>query len=618
MKKIYLYVIMLFLFCITSVCFESCKKEGFLGATSTTNLTQQTIFTDSANAEGFLANIYSNVGFAVSPTRFYYTTPALTTIPCGGLDAACDESEISHTYSTAALSFALGSINSGNVPDGFASSGNQADAFYVCYQQIRAVNQIFANISKVPLKSANKTQMLAEARFLRAWYYFILLEHYGGVPIIGNSVYNYTTTIPTVRNTFAQCVTYITTQCDTAAQALPVVQSGLNYGRASGGACLALKARVLLYAASPLFNKPSTATNEAPSDIASATVRPLVGYPTYDATRWATAEAAAQAVIQTNDYQLFTDSTYLPGYGEEIPFQYLFTIRGNQGNVINNEYIFQLMFPANDYLEDLFQPPSRTGANGAFPYQGTVDAFPMANGKAITDPTSGYDPTNPYTGRDPRLNCTITYDQSLMGVRTQYGQINGYSPVDIYLTNTAGTLSGGTDAIYQGTPTGYYNNKMLDPNACANGLLHNATARCLPLMRYADILLDYAEAANENEGPTTLVYSAVNAIRQRAGLNPYQLPTGLTQAQMRAAIQTERQCELAYEGYRFFDVRRWLIADQTENLECQGMEVDRTATAATYKIIPVRQHNFTTKMYLWPFPQAEVGKGGGLLQNPGY
>jgi hypothetical protein len=592
----------------------SCKKEGFLNATATTNLNKQTIFTDSANAEGFLANIYSNVGFSVSPTRFSYTTSTLVSIPCGGLDAACDESEISHTYSTAALAFALGSINSGNVPD-----GNTADAYYVCYQQIRAVNQLFANISKVPLLASNKAQMLAEARFLRAWYYFILLEHYGGVPIVGNAIYDYTQPIPTKRSTFAQCVTYITGQCDSAAQVLPLVQTSLGYGRASGGACLALKARVLLYAASPLFNKPASMTSvQAPSDIASAAVKPLVGYPSYDATRWAAAEAAAQAVIQTNAYQLFTDSTFLSGYGEEIPFQYLFTIRGTMNGVTNNEYIFQLMFPPNDYLEGLFQPPSRSGANGAFPYQGTVDAFPMANGKTITDPTSGYDPNNPYANRDPRLKCTITYDQSLLGNRTPNGQIQGYSPVNIYLTNSGGALSGGTDAVYQGTPTGYYNNKMLDPDAIASGLLFNPTNRCLPLMRYADILLDYAEAANENEGPTALVYQYVNEIRERAGLNPYALPVGLTQAQMRAAIQTERQCELAYEGYRFFDVRRWLIADQTENIEAQGMEVDRTSTTATYKIFPVRKHNFTTKMYLWPFPQAEIGKGGGLVQNPGY
>jgi hypothetical protein len=344
----------------------------------------------------------------------------------------------------------------------------------------------------------------------------------------------------------------------------------------------------------------------------SADVKALVGYPTYDKTRWQLAENAAAAVIGLGTYNLYTDSANIGGYGEVGAFQELFTQR------VNSEYIFQYMQPGNNtYLEGLFQPPSRTGANGAYPYQGMVDAFPMKNGLPITDPNSGYDPTNPYANRDPRLKYSITYDQSLMGNRTPNGQIAGYSPVNIYLNNSNGILSGGTDAVYQGTSTGYYNNKMLDPNAISEGFF-NTSQRCLPLIRYAEILLDYAEAANEYEGPTSLVYQAVEAVRQRAGLSPYQLPTGLSTDQMRTYIQNERRIELAYEGHRFFDVRRWVIADQAENITGQGMEVDRTNFVPTYKIFDVRSHVFNTKMYLWPFPQTEIGKGAGLIQNPGY
>jgi hypothetical protein len=609
MKKIYVPVIALIFFSCMLLSIASCKKDGFLGATNTTNLTQSTIFTDSANTVGFLANIYTSVGFSVSPSRFIFEPLSLNT-PCGGLDAACDESETSHTFSTSALAFATGSVNAGNVTD---------DAYKTCYTQIRAVNQLFKNISKSPIKSANQAQMLAEARFLRAWYYFILLEHYGGVPIVGNAIYNYTQPIPAKRSTFDQCVTYIASQCDSAYAVLPINQTGQNYGRASGGACLALKARLYLYAASPLYNKPpGMSAVIAPSDIASAAVKPLVGYPSYDPNRWVLAKNAAYAVISTGQYSLFTDSTNINGYGGEGAFQYLFTIRGvNSAGAVNNEYIFQYMMGANDYLESLFDPPSRTGANGAFPYQGMVDAFPMSNGKAITDPTSGYDPNNPYVNRDPRLRYSIIYDQNLLGNRTSNGIIDGYSPVNIYLNVVNGAKSGGTDAVYQGTPTGYYNNKMLDPLAVSGGS-SALTNRVLPLMRYSEILLDYAEAANEISGPTDTVYNLVNQIRHRAGLSPYALPTGLSQSQMRTAIQNERRIELAYEGHRFFDVRRWLIADQTENFEGQGMEVDRTGSAVTYTEFAVRKHSFTTRMYLWPFPQTEIGKGSGLIQNPGY
>jgi len=560
-----------------------------------------------------LANIYASAAFAILPSRFVYA-PGGANVVCGGLDAACDESEVSHTFSTAALVFANGSVNAINVKPG----AGYDDAYNTCYTQIRAVNQLFANISTVPLKPANKTSMLAEARFLRAWYYFILLEHYGGVPLLGSKLYSYTDNISAKRNTFEETVNYIVSQCDSAAAQLPNTQSGLNYGRASKGACLALKARVLLYAASPLFNNPSPggfgpSGNKTPQDIAaSADIKALVGYPSYDANRWKLAENAAGAVLALNAYSLFTDSTNIGGYGEVGAFQELFTKR------VNSEYIFQYMQSgSNTYLEGLFQPPTRTGANGAFPYQGIVDAFPMKNGLPITDPNSHYDPANPYANRDPRLKYTITYDQSLMGNRTPNGQIAGYSPVDIYLNNTNGVLTGGTDAVYQGTPTGYYNNKMLDPNAISEGFF-NTSQRCLPLIRLAEIYLDYAEARNEVDGPVDSVYKAVEIIRQRAGLNPYQLPTGLSKDQMRTYIQNERRIELAYEGHRFFDVRRWVIADQAENITGQGMEVDRTNGVPTYKIFNVRAHAFSTKMYLWPFPQTEIGKGAGLIQNPGY
>lgn len=470
MKKIYVPVILLISFFTAASVTMSCKKN-FFTATSTTNLSQTTVFTDSANAEGFLANIYENAGFAVSPTRFTYKTLSGTYIPCGGLEAACDEAEISHTFSTTALAFALGSINAGNVTD---------DAFKTCYAQIRAANQIYANLSSVPIKSANKVQMKAEAQFLRAWFYFILLEHYGGVPIVGNNVYDYTQTISEKRRSFADVVSYITSQCDSAAMTLPTTQTGPNYGRASQGACLALKARVLLYAASPLFNNPTPGGfgpdgNKTPQDIATAqtiivggktvnipidTVKSYAGYLTYSANRWQLAKDAASAVIGLFAYKLNTDVTSIPGYGAENALQYMFSLRPNP------EYIFTEMEPnANTLLEGLFQPPSRTGANGAFPYQGLVDAFPMSNGKAITDPTSGYDPNNPYANRDPRFESSIIHNGTLIGNRTPNGQINGYSPVVTALFFTNGAYNGGTDAVYQGTPTGYYNNKMLDPAA---------------------------------------------------------------------------------------------------------------------------------------------------------
>lgn len=587
-----------FVLIATVIASASCKKDGFLAATTTTNLDEQTVFTDSSRTVGFLANIYSSVGFSASTSRFTYGT---LLIPCGGLDAACDEAEPSHAFPTPATYFSTGTVNAGIIGE---------EPYKTCYSNIRAVNVLIKNLPRAPLRAAYKTQMVAEAHFLRAWYYSILVEHYGGVPLVGDTLLTYETPIVAKRSNYEDCVNYILAECDSAAAVLPTTQTGLNYGRASLGACLALKARVLLYAASPLFNGTTLPKDAGPGggkDVDPA----LVGYPSFDANRWKMAEDAAQKVIALGAYSLNTVNNYQtssPGYG----FQGLFPLR------VNTEYIFQLMRPTgNNDLENLFLPPSRNGnGNGSFPYQGLVDAFPMSNGKLITDPASGYDPNNPYANRDPRLAYSIIRDQTILLVRTGNGQTNGSAPVNLY-TGTYNGIPTTQDAVHQGTITGYYNNKMLDPQALS-GSFSFATNRCQPLIRYAEILLDYAEAANEYEGPTTNVYSAVNAIRQRAGLDPYELPDGLSKDDMRTYIQNERRIELAYEGHRFFDVRRWKIAPQTENIQSQGMEVDRNGNAVTYKVFNVTKHNFRPAMYLWPFPISETGKSPELVQNPGY
>ncbi len=575
----------------------SCKKNGgFLAATSTTDLTQGTVFKDSARTAGFLANIYSNVNYSASPARFVYD-PLGKAVICGGLDAACDESEPSHAFSTTASAFATGTVNAGIVDDG---------PYKTCYSNIRAVNQFLKNLPVTPIKAPNKVLMIAEARFLRAWYYAMLLKHYGGIPIVGDSLMTYETPISVKRSTYADCVNYITSELDAAGAVLPITQTGADYGRASRGACLALKARVLLYAASPLFNGTTLVT-----DAGGKTDAALVGYPAADQNRWRLAKDAAASVISLNAYSLnavppSNIDASVPGAG----FQGLFPLR------VNTEYIFAFMRPGNSDLENLFLPPSRAGSNGAYPYQGLVDAFPMGNGKLITDPASGYDPNDPYANRDPRLNYTIIHDQSVLLVRLGNGTVDGRSPVNIFLGSYNGHVTG-QDAVHQGTLTGYYRNKMLDPNAIAATLQFN-TSRVLPLIRYAEVLLNYAEAANELDGPTAEVYTFMNMIRQRAGLSPSALPAGLGKEEMRKYIQNERRIELAYEEHRFWDVRRWKIAGQTENIQAEGMEVKRNNTAATFNRFDVTKHNFRAAMYLWPFPLSETGKSTTLVQNPGY
>lgn len=559
---------------LVSLCFfAACTKENFLDQTTTTDLREETVFSDSARSMDFLANIYVSVGFSFSPSRFN---------GAAGLDAACDEAEgpLSSTVNTY-TQFATGGVSAYSIA---------TDAWSIPYTQIRAVNQFLQHLPVIPFNELLKKRTQGEALFLRAWYYAILLKHYGGIPLVGDTVYSVDDKINTVRNTYEECVDYITAQCDAAAALLPLSYTGLDYGRATKGACLALKARVLLYAASPLFNGGALTEDPALKDI--------VGYPTFDAGRWKVAADAAKAVMDLGQYNLH-QGTVKPGYG----FYEVFQLR------VNQEYIFARMNPNNKDLEFLWRPPSRGGSTttGSFPYQNLVDAFEMRNGKAITDPSSGFDPSNPYANRDPRLDYTVTHNLSKIYVA--YGDL---SPVYTYDGEPNG------DGFGVGTPTGYYVNKMCNDDVVAN-YFFNDSRRCLPLMRFAEVLLMYAEAMNEYAGPSAEVYNAVESIRQRAGLDPYELPVGLSKEEMRITIQHERQVELAFEAQRFWDVRRWKIAEQTETQMMKGMDVKKNADGSfTYTVVDVRKHSFRTPMYLWPIPQSETAKSPYLLQNPGY
>ncbi|HTN36629.1 MAG TPA: RagB/SusD family nutrient uptake outer membrane protein [Arachidicoccus sp.] len=566
------------------VLLAACQKSGFLDQTTTTSLNEESTFSDSANAMAFLNNIYTQIGFASDPKRFNGGSYA------AGLDASSDEAEGPNASSSNGfIQFATGTVNPTVVPD---------DVWRISYSNIRAVNQFLKHLPTIPFSPSLKESSKAEARFLRGWYYFMLLEHYGGIPIIGDSIYKATDPMPQTRNAFKTCVDYILNECDSAAAYLPITQSGSLYGRISKGAALALKSRLLLYAASPLFNDGGIAKGISGLDS-------IVAYPDQDPNRWVRAANAAKDVIALNAFSLYVDSTTVsgaPGYG----FMQMFRLR------YNKEYILAHMMESNKYLESLWDVPSRGGSGGPFPYQEIVDAFPMRNGKMITEPGSGYDPSNPYKNRDPRLDYSIIHDSTL---RITYAA-NQPSPVALYWnTKVTPAVPASGDAVHKGTATGYYIFKMIDPSVINNGI--SGTPRCLPLIRYAEILLNYAEAQNEATGPDETIYKAIESIRQRAGLRPYELPANLDKAAMRQVIRNERRIELAFEGFRFFDVRRWMIADSTENQTMHGMEVDR-GNSVTYKLFNVRKHNFRKAMYLWPLPLAEVSKLPGLKQNPLY
>lgn len=562
-----------------------CSKSKFLEETTTTNLNEQTVFSDSAYTMAFLSNIYTDIAYSFNPTRFGN----------GGIDAASSEADIPKA--------GVASISTGFATGSITPVSDSGGVWRTCYKQIRAVNQFLKHASTLPFAQSLQKRTAAEARFLRAWYYFTLLKHYGGVPLIGDTIYTDRDQITASRNTFEECVNYIVKECDEAGSVLPIRQQGLEYGRAGLGSCLALKTRVLLYAASPLFN----GNNDFNSSVADP-LRSVIAYKNSDVNRWKLAADAARQLISLGTYELYNTSNSVSGQTIQ-PFQDLFY------RPVNNEYIFSRMTVGTRDLETWWMPPSRGGdGNGSYPYQELVDAFLTKNGKAITDPTSGYNPNRPYDNRDPRLEYTIMRDSSLIVLYTDFIQPIMNQPLRLY-------ENAGADAVFKRTTTGYYVNKMLKPDIAGN-CIHGSN-RGWPLLRYAEVLLNFAEAENEFSGPTTDVYNAIIAIRQRAGINAgadnmYGLTSGLSKEAMRTIIHNERRIELAFEEHWFWDVRRWMIASTTENTVMHGMIVRRDAPTATpsFEIFDVRKRNFRNAMYLFPIPQSEVAKSGQLLQNP--
>ncbi len=586
--KTYIQIVVIFLTISTVV---SCSEENFLDQTVTTDLDESTVFADSTYTTAFLTDIYTQIGFASDPDRF-----SNLFVTAGGLQTACDESEL-HTTSTitADLQFVTGTMNSISVTE---------RPWNLPYANIRKVNRLLKNLPNTPLSDFRKERFEGEARFLRAWYYADLLKHYGGVPIVGDTIYTADDEIPALRNSYEETVGYIIAECDAAAQLLEVKPTGRQYGRAGAGACMALKSRVLLYAASPLYNGSSYADpyNE------------LLGYPTADQERWKLAMEAAQAVINSGAYELYVDNETEPGFG----FYAIFNA-GSGSNDVNAtpaEVTVGTILEkqaTNDgaQLEQLFNPPSRNGlGGGGYPYQQTVEAFPMENGLNIDNPSSGYNPNSPYNNRDPRFYNSIVYDQAVLPQGT-----TDQAPVNIYLGSYNGQPSG-QDAIYSGTPTGYYINKFRNRNISGNGGI--GTNQNRPLIRYAEVLLNYAEARNEYVGPDDQVYQAIEAIRERAGLVPFELPSGLSQDEMREFIREERRVELMFEAHRFWDVRRWNIANETEDRMMKGMEITRDGNSVEFNEIDVRQHVFREAQYFWPIPYNEIAKSPELIQNPNY
>ncbi|MCK9618697.1 MAG: RagB/SusD family nutrient uptake outer membrane protein [Lentimicrobiaceae bacterium] len=474
------------------------------------------------------------------------------------------------------------------------------DIYSNMYTGIRYCNYAFENLDKgkayiLPINAtyinvdSTIVRYKAENYFLRAYFYSELIKRFGGVPIVTN-VMNLTDDLNLPRNSVDEVVTQIVQDCDKAARSLPKTMrnwmdanESKERGRVGQSSALALKSRVLLLAASPLWNT------------------------TGDVAKWQRAADASLACIQfaeanasNMDLMTWTDLT-----GDK-----LFNATNWETNGPKEALLWGYPTSRND-IELNNAPVSYSGALGRCnPSQELVDAFEMkTTGLPITDPASNFNPLSPYANRDPRLTLDILYN----------GNTFKSVSVDTYAADAAGLP--GKDGIgknVNATRTGYYMSKFLNSSVVWNSSSNVSRRRAPILMRYAEVLLNYAEALNEAQGPVADVYKYMNKVRTRAQMP--NLPAGLTKDQMRTRIQNERRVEFCFEEMRFFDVRRWKLGATYFNKPITGVKitVDAAKKPVSFEKFEVEKRKWDEKMNLYPISQNQLYRASKLVQNPGW
>ncbi|GAA4808184.1 RagB/SusD family nutrient uptake outer membrane protein [Olivibacter ginsenosidimutans] len=452
------------------------------------------------------------------------------------------------------------------------------------YRSIRECNYALKTLSAIEMSEAHKTRLQGELQFIRAFRYHDLIRNYGRVVLLSDTVYNLSDNLqdPALfdRKSIAEGVQYVADQLTEAAEKLPLDNgAGWLQGRATKGAALALKSRILLYAASPLYN----------------------------AGTWDAAAQAALEVIALNKYSLYTG-----GYAK------LFITNDN------SETIFARYYTKNAnhvHLEIANGPNGYGGWGGNTPLQNLVDAYQMTNGLApfnedgTVNTASGYDPANPYKNRDPRFTASILYNGTTYRDRT----IETFTP-------GGKDSKDGTDN-WNTSKTGYYLRKFINDDYPIVNPWGNAGFQPWNYFRYAEILLNFAEAANEAYGPDVVpagasmsARQALNLVRSRPGVDMPAIAAGRSQTQFRDDVRYERRVELAFEEHRFYDVRRWKIAETTENIPAYGIEITKNGSTLTYtRKEALSGRLFQTKHYWLPIPRTEIQASNNQLeQNPGY
>lgn len=473
------------------------------------------------------------------------------------------------------------------------------------WTNISNCNIFFERVDNVGFTDeAEKTKLVGQVRFIRAFEYWDLIARWGAMPIITKSfsINDREEIVGQKRNTYKECIDFLVSELDQAAKELPANWSGDDYGRATSVAALALKSRILLYAASPLMNE----------DVKI----PEVGYTTPEPDRWQKAAKAATEALdaaQAAGYELYN----LNGDPSKN-YQLIFM----DNTAANKETLFARMGTSSAEGEsisscDQYNNPNGYGGwGGNCPLQELVDAYEVVKDGVASkfDWNNPEEKANPYANRDPRFYATILYD----GAKWMTRNVETYFDVD----NNGTIIGGGKDTKYgndswNASPTGYNMKKFMDEGYALNSW--NFCARNWIHLRMAELYLNKAEALY-NIGDEEGAREALKPVRERAGM-PAVTATG---ADLLEAIKHERRIEFAFEEHRYFDVRRWKEAPKYFGSTVHAITIKKYPDGKkTYEVDKLRSdvggdRKWDDKMYWLPITKAEMDKNPNLVQNPGY
>ncbi len=568
------------LFCgILCLALSSCDKNlsEFLDKAPGVDITENTVFSSRVQLETFITGTY-RIGMH---SIFSYNDAAL--IPTSR--TFCINAPITDEAEAEAVFFHTEQWNAGNVTSTGGLVANEDYRYYIRWTAIRNCNIILERINDVPaLDEAYKNQVIGEMKFIRALNYSEMLKRYGGVPIIDKR-FQLTDDFQVKRSTVEEVVNFIVKDCEDAVTKLPATYTANFRGRATKTVAQMLKARTLLYAASPLFNTATPYMNLGSDN-------KLICLGNQDNNRWQLAADAAKAALDlapAGGFALITDK----GVDKNYKFAWE---QNDNAEIVIAEKVYgsrgRTQFPWYG-----LQPVSIINAwGGVSVTHNFVRKYEKKDGTPQTWP-GGSDLVKKYAELDPRFAQTVGYNGS------SYNR-------DVPLLET---FQGGRHA--PDCEGGAWLKKLMpDALSSSAGAVPNGI-----VFRLAEAYLNYAEALNEAQGPVQAAHDAVNAIRQRSGMP--KLPASLTKDQFRSRVRNERDIELAFEDHRLYDIRRWMVAEEEGVMRgaMQGLRITRITGSTEFRYEPYTFENrtFLRQMYLHPFLNTEVFKGY-LVQNPGY